>query len=675
MKKYFLLFLAILSLGMLHAQDHMTPELLWKLGRVSGHRVSPDGRQILFGISYYKLEDNKGNRDLYLLSSKGGKAFRLTASEHSEFNECWRPDGKKIAFLAASNDGAQLFEMNPDGSEITQLSRIEGGISNFAYAPDMKHVYFTRDVKMGQTLQERYPDLPKAEARIIDDLMYRHWDHWEDEYKSHLFVADYEDGKIGAMKDIMEGEPYDTPLMPFGGSSQIAWSPDGSKIAYTCKKMTGREYSLSTNSEIYLYDLQSGETLNISKGLPGYDMEPVFSPSGRYLVWQSMERAGFESDRQRLIVHDFHSGQRFELSEGLDRDAIAARWSADEKTVYFISGEKATYQVFSIDLESRKLRQITHGDYNYRSFALLPDGHLVASRQDMNHPTELFLISSTNGDATQLTAVNASIYAGLKTGKIEKRWIKTTDGKEMLTWIIFPPDFDPSKKYPTLLYCQGGPQSAVSQFFSYRWNFQLMAANGYIIVAPNRRGLPSFGREWNDEISGDWGGQAMLDYLSAIDEMAKESYVDNERLGAIGASFGGYSVYWLAGHHDGRFKSFVAHCGVFNLESMYLSTEEMWFVNWDMGGPYWDPAVKAKYEAFSPHNFIQNWDTPILVIHGQRDFRVPVEQGMQAFNGARLLDIKSRFLYFPDEGHWVLSPQNGVLWHREFFRWLGETLK
>ncbi len=615
MKNLLLMFAALMTLFILRAQDRMTPELLWKIGRVSGHEISPDGRTVLFGVSYYKLEENKGNRDLYLLPAEGGEAVKLTNTPKSEFNECWRPDGKKIAFLSSTDDGAQLFEMNPDGSEVRQVSRIEGGISNFSYAPDMKHIFFTREVKMMPTLQERYPDLPMAEARIIDDLMYRHWDHWEDEKKSHLFVAEYEDGKVGAMTDIMEGEPYDTPLKPFGGKSQLAWSPDGKLIAYTCKKMTGREYALSTNSEIYLYDVMAGTTVNISEGLPGYDMEPVFSPSGRYLIWESMKRAGFESDRKRLMVHDFKSGKRFELTEGLDRDASSAVWSDDEKTVYFISGEKATYQIFRMDFNTRKLIQITSGDYNYRSFALLDAKHLVASRQDMNHPTELYRIEIKNGNAKALTQINKPLYAGLKTGKIEKRWIKTTDGKDMLTWIIYPPDFDPSKKYPTLLYCQGGPQSAVSQFFSYRWNFQLMAANDYIIVAPNRRGLPSFGREWNDEISGDWGGQAMKDYLSAIDEMAKEPFVDNKRLGAIGASFGGYSVYWLAGHHEGRFKSFVAHCGVFNLESMYLSTEEMWFVNWDMGGPYWDPALKAKYEAFSPHNFIQNWNTPILVIN------------------------------------------------------------
>lgn len=657
------------------AQDRMTPELLWKLGRVSGTSVSPDGLTVLYGVTYYDLEANKGNRDLYTVPVAGGAANRITNTEGSEGGEVWRPDGNKIGFLRAVDGDMQLFEMNPDGSGEMQVTDMDGGISNFAYSPDQTRVYFTRKVKTEQNIQDKYPDLPKADARVINDLMYRHWDEWDDYMSNHLFVASYSNGQVGDATDIMKGEPYDTPLEPFGGSEEISWSPDGKNVAYTCKKLTGKEYAESTNSDIYMYNLESGKTTNISEGMMGYDQEPVFSPSGRYMLWNSMEHAGFESDRSRIFLYDMKSGGRSEITTGLDRDALHPAWSPNETMIYFESGEKATYQLFSMDLSQQKVKQITQGAYNYHSLALVNGTTLIAGRMDMNHPTELYRVDGKSGKVEPLTSVNKSIYDKIKTSRVEERWIETTDGKQMLTWVIYPPDFDKNKKYPTLLYCQGGPQSAVSQFFSYRWNFQLMAANGYIIVAPNRRGLPSFGREWNNEISRDWGGQAMKDYLTAIDTISKEPYADENRLGAVGASFGGYSVFWLAGHHDGRFKCFIAHDGVFNLQSMYLTTEEMWFVNWDLGGPPWDPELKQAYHDFSPVNFIQNWDTPIMIIHGEQDFRVPVGEGMQAFQAVQLRGIPSKFLYFPEEGHWVLSPQNGVLWHREFFAWLDRWLK
>jgi dipeptidyl aminopeptidase/acylaminoacyl peptidase len=657
------------------AQQTLTPELLWKLKRVYGMQISPDGANVMYGVSDYDLEANNGKRSLYIKPVNGGKARMISKPGNSIYDELWRPDGKKIGFLAEAESGMQWFEMNPDGSNVVQVTNMDGGISNFLYAPDLKHVSFTVAVKMKDDIHDLYPDLPEANARIMDDLMYRHWDKWDDYTNSHLFLAEYDDGRISDPQDIMVIEPFDTPLKPFGGREEIAWSPDGKSIAYTCKKRKGKEYAVSTNSDIYLYSLANKKTVNLTEGMPGYDKNPVFSPNGQMILWSSMERAGFESDRNRIFVMDIASKKKKDITYGFDYAANDPAWSSDGNMIYFISGTNATYQLFSLNVKSGLIDQITSGRHNITGFALVNDKEAIVSKMDMNRPVELHKAALQGGQLNAFTHVNDGIYKKIKTGKIEERWIETTDGKQMLTWVIYPPDFDPAKKYPALLYCQGGPQSAVSQFFSYRWNFQLMAANGYIIVAPNRRGLPSFGREWNDQISKDWGGQNMQDYLSAIDALKKENFVDENRLGCIGASYGGYSVYWLAGHHEKRFKTFLAHCGLFNLESWYLTTEEMFFANWDIGGPYWKPEFEKAYQGFSPHRFVQNWDTPIMVIHGQKDFRVPVEQGMGAFQAAQLQDIPSRFLYFPEEGHWVLSPQNGVLWHREFFRWLDAWLK
>lgn len=669
-----LLFIATLSFQP-KAQNTFTPELLWQLGRVSGASISPDGNNVLYGITTYDLATNRGNRDLYVVPVAGGTPVRLTNTPGSEHGEQWRPDGKKIGFLAASDGEMQWWEMNPDGSGLQILTEIEGGISNVSYAPDMKHLAFTRMVKTGETVLDLYPDLPAANARIIDNLMFRHWDTWDDHHSSHLFIAPYTDGKVGAAIDLMEGEPYDTPLMPFGGSEQIAWSPDGNAIAYTSKKLTGRAYAESTNSDIYLYDLTTRATTNLTEGMPGYDMEPVWSPTGRYMVWNSMERPGFEADRNRIFVYDRETRQKREVTAGLGRDANHPLWATDEAGLYFLSGEQATYQLYYIPLAGGEAREITSGRHNYTHFAVADNNTLVAGRMDMNNPVELYRVTTRNGEARALTTVNKAMLSAIPEPRVEERWVTTTDGKQMLVWVIYPPDFDPAKKYPTLLYLQGGPQSAVSQFFSYRWNFRLMAQQGYIVVTPNRRGLPTFGRDWNDDISRDWGGQAMKDYLSAIDALAKEPFVDENRLGAVGASYGGYSAYWLAGNHEKRFKTFIAHCGLFNLESWYLTTEELFFANWDVGGPPWKPELQSDYAKFSPHRFAHKWDTPILVIHSEKDFRVPIGEGLQAFQAAQIQDIPSRFLYFPEEGHWVLSPQNGILWHREFFRWLDQWLK
>ncbi len=660
----------MLSVGSLQAQKtRLTPEKLWDLGRLALYDVSPDGKTTLFGVTYYDIEVNKGNPDLYIIPTSGGTAKKITAFEGSESGAQYRPDGKKIGFLRSG----LLWEMNPDGTDQRQVS--DEKMSGFKYSPDGKHLLFIRDVKYDKTVNDLYEDLPKANARLIDDLMYRHWDSWHDFEYSNVFYMKYEDGKLdGAAVNIMN-EAHDSPLNPFGGMEQISWSADGKYIAYTCKKQSGRDYTVSTNSDIYLYQLASGKTTNLSKGMNGYDMEPVFSPDGRYLVWSSMETPGFEADRNRIILYDVQNGEKEEITKDLDMSANHPHWSPSSKELYFTGGVQATYQLFSLNVATKKTRQLTTGVHNYYGFDTAGEGALVAVKASMSQPSELYRIDLPSGKSTQITFTNKEMLDEIEMGDVKKRIVKTTDGKDMLVWMIYPPDFDPNKKYPALLYCQGGPQSAVSQFFSYRWNFQLMAANDYIIIAPNRRGLPSFGQEWNDQISGDWGGQPMQDLLSATDDAKKEPYIDENNLGAIGASYGGYSVYWLAGNHEKRFKSFISHAGLFNLESWYGTTEEMFFANQDIGGAYWDKNLLDAYKKHSPHNYVANWDTPMLVIHGEKDFRVPIGEGMQAFQAAQLKGIPSKFLYFPEEGHWVLNPQNGLLWHRVFFEWLDSTLK
>lgn len=657
----------------LTAQDRLTPELLWKLGRVSGGQVSPDGKWILYGVTYYDMEANKGNRDLYLVSIEGGEAKKITSGTKSEFNECWKTGKEiKIAYLSTESGSPQLYEMNADGTNPSQITKIEGGVNNFQYNRTGTAILFTQDVKLDQALNEKYPDLPKAEAFVTNDLMYRHWDNWHDFAYSHVFYYPL-DGSAEPM-DIMKDERFDSPLMPFGGAEHISFSPDGKQIIYTSKKKNGYEAAKSTNSDLYHYDIATGKTINITEGRMGYDQTPLFSPDGKYMAFQSMKREGNEADKNDIVILEVSTGKKINLTEKLDQTTTQYVWSSDSKFIYFISPYLGTEQIFEIDILKNKIRQVTSGDHDYVSVSFAGK-FLVGGKQNMNMPTELYKIEIKTGKETQLTFTNKSVYDKLKTGKIEKKWITTTDGKKMLVWVILPVDFDPAKKYPTLLYCQGGPQSTVSQFFSYRWNFQLMAAKGYVVIAPNRRGLPSFGQEWNDQISGDWGGQAIKDYLTAIDTACTYSYVDKNKLGAIGASYGGYSVYQLAGVHNGRFKTFISHCGLFNLESWYGTTEELFFANWDIGGPYWEKNVPVSYEKFSPHNFVGKWDTPILVIHGEKDFRVPFNQGMEAFQAAKIKGIEARFLSFPNEGHWVLSPQNSLLWIREFYSWLDGHLK
>ncbi len=665
----------LLSTGfLLQAQNGvLTAEKLWKMGRVSDVKVSPDGKDVLYGVSRYDLEKNSGDRDLFIMKANAESPVQLTDFKGSEYNGIWRPDGKKIGFIATKGGSPQIWEMNPDGTKKKQITDIKGGVTGFSYAPDMSRILYTKNVKLDKTPQEIHEDLPNTNVRIIDGLMYRHWDEWHDYKYSHIFVAPYQNGKVGEGMDIMKGERYNAPTQPWGGMKEIDWSPDGETIAYTCKKLTGKEYSKSTNSEIYLYNIESGKTRNLTEtGYKGYDKEPTFSPDGNKLVWWSMETPGFESDKQRIMMYDFAADEYSDLSKGFDQSSSHFHWNKQADKLFFTSGIEATYQIYQYDFEKGEIHQITEGAHNYQEIQPAGD-RIVASRMTMSMPTEIYNVDMS-GKASQLTFTNKKLLDEIEMGRVQSRWIETTDGKKMLTWVIYPPNFDPNKKYPALLYAQGGPQSAVSQFFSYRWNFQMMAAHDYIVVAPNRRGLPTFGQEWNNQISGDYGGQNIKDYYAAIDGLAEEPYVDEENLGAVGASYGGFSVFYMAGDHNGRFDTFISHCGMYNFESWYGSTEEYWFPNHDIGGPFWQEPKPESYE-FSPHKSVQKWDTPIMMITGGKDFRIPYTQSLEAFNAAKLLGVPSRLLYFPDESHFVLQPQNAVLWQREFFKWLDKWLK
>ncbi len=655
--------------------DLMTPEALWAFGRLSGPQVSPDGKTVLYAVSYYSIGQNKGIRDLYTIGVDGNNPRQITRPPKSEFNAVWRPDGKKIGYLSAQSGNVQLWEMNPDGSDAQQVSDIEGGITGFKYAPNMRKILFSKDVPVEKKFENLFEGLPQASGRLMDELMYRHWDHWVD-FNSHVFYADYDGTKVWNEKDIMAGEPWPAPLSPFGGIEQVSWTPDSKTIAYTCKKLTGKAATLSTNSDIYFFDLASGKTTNMTEGMMGFDVGPVFSPDGKYMAWESMERDGYESDQNRFFVMNLETGEKWDATKDFDQNAGNLLWSPDSKHIYFTSDWHGTFQIYRYNLKKGTIDKLTEGLHDYRGIDLAGD-HLIAARNSMSMPTELYSVRIKDGSAKQITFTNKELLDRLTMGKVEERWMKTADGKDMLTIVIYPPHFDPSKKYPALLYCKGGPQGPLSQNFHYRWNYQLMAANGYIIVAPNRRGVSGFGQAWQEQISGDYHGKSMQDYLTAIDEMAKEPFVDENRLGAVGASAGGYAVYYLAGIHDGRFKASIAHDGIFNEEAMYLETEEMWFENWDKGGPFWEKDNKVAQETYahSPHKFVQNWDTPILIIHGEKDYRVVFTQGMTAFNAAVLRDVPAEFLYFPDENHWVLQPQNAILWQRVFFDWLDKWLK
>jgi len=654
----------------LSAQNVMTPEILWSLGRVQGEALSKDGKNLYYTISYYDVQKNKGNTQLYVLDIASGNSDKISDAESYAGNACFDSGGN----LIYSKDG-QIFHQLLQKS----LGAKELEYSNLLPSPNGQWLAFSRLVKVNTPKQDLYPDLQKSSALIYDDLMFRHWNVWEDGYANHLFIGRISPDGVQMEKDILFKEPYDAPTMPDGGVEDFCWSNDSKFLAYVSVKKMGKEYAISTNSDIYLYDNLTGKTNNITEGLLGYDKNPSFSPDGRYLAWTSMARDGYESDKNDVYILDLKTNVKRKLTANWDETINQFIWSKDSKFIYASVPYRGTVQLFSISIpmqadQAVQFKQITHTEHDYSNLIGIHNQTIYCHRTDMNHAAELFAIDILSGNARQLTQVNTAIYEKLNLPTVLKKWIKTSDGKQMLSWVIYPPDFDSTKKYPSLLYCQGGPQSPLSQFYSFRWNFQLMASKGYIVVAPNRRGMPGWGSAWNEQISGDWGGQCMKDYLAAIDQVSEATYIDKNRRAAVGASFGGYSVFMLAGIHKNRFKTFISHCGTYNLESWYSSTEELWFANYDLKGPYWAKKKSKSYDKHSPHKFINNWNAPILIIQGGKDYRIPDTQAFEAFTAARMHDIKARLLYIPDEGHHILKVQNGLLWQHEFYRWLKETL-
>ena len=699
--------------------DQMTPEALWAMSRISGYQASPDGLHIVFQMGYYSVEENKSHQVLWMMNADGSEQKQLTEDADNETDAQWL-DNETVAFIK----GGEVWKMNLNGSARKQLSETEGQVEGFQFSPDRSKVIILKSIPFNEIIKEKPADLPKTTGRVVTDLMYRHWDHYVESIQ-HPFVFSVGDGFSIASegKDILEGEPFECPMEPFGGIEQLAWSPDSKNIAFTCRCKVGLSYSISTDSDIFLYDAESGDmnkTKNLCKGhewgvvsdgtVPyecdnlmnptkslknqfvntnlkdmnvGYDTNPKFSPDGRYVAWLSMERDGYEADRNRLCVYDLKEGTKTYVTESFDSNVDDYCWAPDARTLFFIGVWNATENLYRTNLEG-DVNMLTEDWADFGSVQMLNDKQLLMERHSYTEPADLYVVTpgkdlEDNTEITQITNVNKEILDQLGKPSVEQYWVKTTDNKEMLTWVILPPHFDKSKKYPTLLFCEGGPQSPVSQFWSYRWNFFIMASQGYVIVAPNRRGLPGFGQEWLEEISGDWTGQCMHDYLAAIDFACDElPYVDRDHLGAVGASFGGFSVYYLAGHHDGRFKCFIAHDGAFNLEAMYTETEENWFSNWEYDDAPWNKDMTARAKKTydnSPHRFVDKWDTPILCIHGEKDYRINATQGMSAFNAARMRGIEAELLIFPDENHWVLKPQNGILWQRTYFEWLDRWLK
>ena len=686
--------------------NKMTPEALWAMGRIGATQASPNGKSIVYQVGYYSVKANKGHQVLYVIDTNGKNNKLLTTDSKSETDASWIEGGKAIAFL---RDG-EIWKMNSDGTNRIQLSHENNSIEGYSFSPDGNWVLIIKQIPYNDIIKKNPDDLPLATGRLVTDMNYRHWDEYV-ETIPHPFLAQVNpDGSIGESKDIMGNEPFECPVKPFGGIEQLAWSPDSKCIAYTSRKKTGVEYAVSTDTDIYLYCIDSGTTTNLCKpenykepeidmtktmknqevnseanlkNNPGYDQNPKFSPDGKYVAWQSMARNGYESDRNRLCVYNLSTGEKCYTTESFDSNVDDFCWDDDSKSLYFIGVWHGCTDIYRTNIKGEVV-QLTEGWHDYGSIQMLHDGNkLLAERHSMSQASELYIVSpakkAKESKVQQVTFVNKHLYDQMTFGKIQQRWTKTSDGKDMMYWIVLPADFDSTKKYPTLLFCEGGPQSPVSQFWSYRWNFQIMAANGYVIIAPNRRGLPGFGSEWNEEISGDWTGMCMKDYLSAIDDACNNlPFVDKDRLGAVGASFGGFSVYYLAGHHDKRFKCFIAHDGAFNLESMYTDTEEAWFSNWEYEDAFWNKDLsenaKKTYEN-SPHKFVDKWDTPILCIHGEKDYRINANQGMGAFNAARMRGIPAELLIYPDENHWVLKPQNGILWQRTFFNWLDRWLK
>ncbi|MFD1631358.1 S9 family peptidase [Pseudopedobacter beijingensis] len=676
MKKHFILSIILLSSTPIIAQQKLSPEKLWQLGRVAGNTINTQKKEVIYTVTKVNLEENKSTKNTYALSLENSKQKLINKPEES-ISDIQILENK-VYYL--KND--QLWACDLNYNNHKQISHIEGGIANAKLSPNGKYLLFTQDVLVVKTEANAiYTDLPKANAYVFNDLNYRHWDTWTEGKFSHVFVADIQADKVENIRDIMENEPYDSPQKPFGGAEDVIWAADSKSILYVCKKKFGKEYATSTNTDIYQYNIQSKATRNLTQGMMGYDTQPAFNEDGSLLAWTSMSEDGYESDKNDIVIWDIAANKKYNLTKNWDESVVSFNWSKDAKKIFFTAFLKGTQQVYQIDLQkelsqntAKHIKQLTSGAWDINAILGQYKNQLIVNKTDINHSAELFYLDISSGKLAPLTHVNDEEYKNIALSKVEERWVKTTDGKDMLTWVIYPPDFDPAKKYPTLLYCQGGPQSAVSQFYSVRWNFQLMAAQGYIVIAPNRRGLPGFGVEWNKQISGDWGGQAMKDYLSAIDDVSKEPFVDKNRLGCVGASYGGYSVYMLAGIHQNRFKTFIAHNGLFDLRSWYGTTEELFFANKDVGGSYWQENAPAAYKTFSPSEYVKNWNTPILIFQGGKDFRVPIEQGLQAYQVAQLKGIKSRLVFFPEENHWVLKPQNGIVWQREFFNWLKETL-
>ena len=650
----------------------LTPEALWAMGRINSVHPDEQSGRVAYTISYYSVEENRSTSWIRVCEVKG---------------ERLEVKSQVIGHSPAWHNG-ELCYINGDGQVVIGdkiLTGFDKDIEGFLLSPKGDKIILIAQVKTVASTADKHPDLPLASGRVVDDLMYKHWDEWT-ETAPHPFLCELktENGKVKTVNclDLLEGTPYESPMKPFGGVEQLAWSPDGQQIAYTCRKKSGLKYAVSTNSDIYLYDLATGTHTNLTEGNGGYDTNPSYSPNGQWIAWQSMKRDGYESDENRLMIQNLQTGEKRFLTKGMETNVDSYYWK-DDNSLVFSAVWHATSMLYEVNIQGERTC-LTSGQYDY-----VPGGNIgdtyYCLRHSMREANEIFAFEGdkakgdkAKGAVIQLTHENDNIYSQIEMGTVVPRWQKTTDDKQMLTWIIYPPHFDPNKKYPTLLYCEGGPQSPVSQFWSFRWNFMMMAANDYIIVAPNRRGLPGFGNEWNEQISGDYGGQCMKDYLSAIDEfVANEKYVDKDRLGCVGASFGGFSVYWLAGHHDKRFKAFIAHDGIFNMEMQYLETEEKWFANWDMGGAYWDKQNKIAQRTFanSPHLFVDKWDTPILCIHGEKDYRILANQGMAAFDAAKMRGVEAQLLIFPDENHWVLKPQNGILWQRTFFAWLDKYLK
>ena len=684
--------------------DRLTPELLWSMGRIGSTVLSPDKTNILYTVTTYNISENRGYSAIYILNSETKETKKLTVNtSKSESDANFIENGRKIVFLSADDNGtSQLWMMNTDGSNRKCISSEKTDVNGYLFSPDEKNVVLIHDVPTETSIIKNDDDLPKATGMVINELMYKHWDRYVRSVP-HPFIANFDGSQITNARDILDGQPYESPMCPFGGIEEFAWSPDSKSLAYVMRKKTGRDYAISTDSDIFLYNLETGKTKNLCKPenykAPvvnatsslkhqiqynenedynlGYDDKPKFSPNGKYIAWTSMKHDGYESDRTRLCVFEFSTGSKTYVTETFDSGVNDFVWDDNSKEIYFSGVWHGKTNLYKTNLKG-EVSKITDEVCDYTLVDVdSRQNKLLTKKQSMSMADDIFFVDIKKGTSYQLTNINESIYNKLTFGEVKERWVKTVDGKQELCWVIYPPHFDKNKKYPTLLFCEGGPQSPVSQFWSYRWNFQIMAANGYIIIAPNRRGLPGFGYEWLTQISGDYTGLCMKDYLSAIDDICKEPYVDKDRLGCVGASFGGYSVYWLAGNHDKRFKCFIAHDGIFNTQQQYLETEEMWFPNWDMGSAPWvkPGGEMQKVYSESPHMFVDKWDTPILCIHGQKDFRIEYTQAESAFNAARLRGIPAQLLLFPDENHWVLKPQNAILWQRTFFRWLDKWLK